>query len=96
MRYWPLATLHHLHCEIIHFCLLHKIDILINNAGRSQRAIAMETELEVDKAIIELNTFSTMSLTRAVLTHMIKQGSGQIAVISSVAGKIGETNAAMK
>ena len=89
-------TGHHLHCEITHFCLLHKIDILINNAGRSQRAIAVETELEVDKAIVELNTFSTMSLTRAVLTHMIKRGSGQIAVVSSVAGKLGETNAAMK
>jgi len=56
----------------------------------------METDLEVDKAIIELNTISVVSLTRAVLTHMIKQGSGQIAVISSVAGKLGETGTAVK
>ena len=87
---------YHFHCATTHFCLLCKIDVLINNAGRSQRAIAIETELEVDKAIIELNTISVVSLTRAVLTHMIKQGSGQITVISSVAGKLGEIGTAVK
>ena len=63
--------------------------MLVNNAGRSQRAVALDTNLEVDKALVELNTISTLSLTRAVLPHMIKQKDGQIVVISSVAGVIG-------
>lgn len=63
--------------------------MLINNAGSSQRAIALDTELEVDKVIIELNTIGTVSLTKSVLPHMIERHSGSLVVISSVAGIIG-------
>ena len=63
--------------------------MLVNNAGRSQRAVALDTNLEVDKALVELNTISTLSLTRVVLPHMIEQKHGQIVVVSSVAGVIG-------
>lgn len=68
-----------------------QIDILINNAGSSQRAIAVETDLDVDQAILELNTVGTLSLTKSVLPHMIGQGYGRLVVISSVAGLIGES-----
>ena len=64
----------------------------MNNAGRSQRAAAVDTKLAVDKAMLELNTLGTLSLTKAMLPHMIKQGGGAIIVISSVAGKIGGQN----
>ena len=66
-----------------------QIDILVNNAGRSQRAEAAATELDVDRAVLELNTIGTISVTKAVLPHMIEQRSGSIVVISSVAGKMG-------
>ena len=78
---------------IVHFfCVFLQIDVLVNNAGRSQRAVASDTALEVDRAIIELNTVGTLSLTKAVLPHMVKQRDGQIVVISSVAGVIGRAH----
>jgi len=66
-----------------------KIDILVNNAGRSQRALAAETSIEVDREMIEMNTLSVLSLTKAVLPHMMERKEGHIVVTSSVAGKIG-------
>ena len=68
-----------------------QIDILVNNAGRSQRAPVLETLVEVDQKIIELNTIGTISLTKLVLPSMVKRKRGQIVVTSSVAGKMGTT-----
>ena len=65
--------------------------MLVNNAGSSQRAVALDTELGVDRAVLELNTIGTLSLTKCVLPHMIERGSGTLVVISSVAGIIGNT-----
>ena len=67
-----------------------QIDVLVNNAGQSQRAEATQTDLEVDRAVLELNTIGTISLTKSVLPHMIEQRSGTIVIISSVAGKMGK------
>ena len=61
----------------------------MNNAGRSQRAEAVATELAVDRALMDLNVLSTLSLTKAVLPEMIECREGCVVVISSVAGKIG-------
>ncbi len=66
-----------------------RIDILINNAGRSQRSWAIETSPDIDREIMELNFFGTITLTKLVLAHMIKRGSGHLVVISSIAGKLG-------
>lgn len=66
-----------------------KIDVLINNAGRSQRSLAKETPLEIDRAIMEINFFSTVALTKLVLPHMLKNRSGHVVVISSITGKFG-------
>lgn len=65
------------------------IDVLINNAGVSQRALTQETPLEVDRKIMELNYFSVVTLTKALLPQMIEQGEGYIAVTSSISGKFG-------
>lgn len=65
------------------------IDVLVNNAGISQRSSAIETQALVDREIMEVNYFATVNLTRKVLPHMINNGGGQIAVISSVVGKFG-------
>jgi len=66
-----------------------KIDILINNAGISQRSLASETINEVERKIMEINFFGTIFLTKLVLDHMIPKRSGKIAVISSIVGKFG-------
>jgi dehydrogenase/reductase SDR family protein 7B len=65
------------------------IDILINNAGISQRSYAAETSLEVDRRIMEVNFFGTIALTKAVLPDMLARNSGMIIVISSISGKFG-------
>ena len=67
----------------------YQIDYLINNAGRSQRAPDEETKLEVIDLLLRTNTLGSISLTKAVLPHMIKQRSGCLVYTSSVAGKIG-------
>lgn len=71
-------------------CVRVKIDVLVNNAGRSQRCLADETPTEVDRAIMELNFFAPVALTRTVLPHMISRRQGHLVVTSSVAGKMGE------
>jgi len=66
-----------------------RIDILINNGGISQRSSVQETNLEIDKKIMEVNFFGNIALTKAVLPYMIKQQSGHIVPLSSLAGKFG-------
>lgn len=66
-----------------------KIDILFNIGGISQRSLVQDTMFEVDKRIMDINYFGTIALTKAVLPSMIKQQSGHIAVMSSLAGKFG-------
>ena len=66
-----------------------QIDILVNNGGISQRANAFETSMDVNRKIMEVDFFGNIALTKAVLPFMQKQKSGQILVISSIAGKFG-------
>ena len=66
-----------------------RIDVLINNAGRSQRSLAKETPPEIDRNIMELNFFSVVELMKLVLPQMLKNGSGHIVVVSSISGKLG-------
>lgn len=66
-----------------------RIDFLFNNGGLSQRSNASETDLSVDRYIMEVNYFGNIALTKAVLPYMIQQKSGHIVVISSIAGKFG-------
>lgn len=67
----------------------NKIDILFLNAGISQRSLAKNTDIDVDRKIMEINYFSSVALTKAVLPQMLERKSGQFAVISSVTGHIG-------
>jgi short-subunit dehydrogenase len=64
-----------------------KIDILINNAGLSQRSLAKDTPFIEELKIIEVNLIGTIAATKSILPHLIEQ-KGQIVVISSVMGKI--------
>lgn len=62
------------------------IDMLINNAGVSQRALVQETELAVDRMLFELDYFAPVSLIKSVLPHMLERRAGSIVAVSSVAG----------
>jgi short-subunit dehydrogenase len=66
-----------------------RIDVLINNGGVSQRSLAQETPLQVDRKLFEVNYFSTIALTKMVLPYMLAQKSGYLVATSSVAGKYG-------
>lgn len=66
-----------------------KIDILINNGGLSQRAEAISVPQETERNLFEINYFSATNLSKAVLPNMLKNKSGKIVVISSIAGKFG-------
>jgi dehydrogenase/reductase SDR family member 7B len=66
---------------------VNHIDVLVNNAGLSQRSLAMETSYEVDKKLLDINLLGTIALTKAVLPNMIQYGGGHIVTISSLAGK---------
>jgi dehydrogenase/reductase SDR family member 7B len=65
------------------------VDVLVNNAGISQRSLAIDTEFSVYDRIIEVDLLAPIALTQALLPHLLKRGSGQIVMISSVAGKAG-------
>jgi len=71
-----------------------KLDILVNNAGRSQRSVILDTPLEVDRQVIDLDLVAPISLTKAVLPHMIATGGGHVVCTSSVAGELGAPGSA--
>ncbi|HCT39674.1 MAG TPA: short chain dehydrogenase [Moraxellaceae bacterium] len=64
------------------------VDVLINNAGVSQRSLVKDTDLSVDRRIMEVDFFGPVALTKAVLPHMLTRGSGQLVVVSSVVGLV--------
>lgn len=66
-----------------------RIDWLINNAGLSQRALIQDTTMQTERAIMEIDYFSQVFLTKTVLPTFIEQKSGRIAYVSSVAGLLG-------
>ena len=66
-----------------------QIDVLINNAGVSQRSLASETAFNVDESLISTNFLGTVAVTKSILSKMIEQRAGYIVTITSIVGKIG-------
>jgi short-subunit dehydrogenase len=64
-----------------------QLDVLVNNAGISQRSLAKDTDLEVDRRIMEVDFFGPIALSKLVLPRFIEQQAGHFVVTSSVAGK---------
>lgn len=65
------------------------VDMLVNNAGISQRSLAVDTAFEVYDRIVAVDLLAPIALTQALLPRMVQRGSGRIAMISSIAGKVG-------
>ncbi|MEK6374115.1 MAG: SDR family oxidoreductase [Acidobacteriota bacterium] len=66
-----------------------RVDVLVHSGGVSQRSLAMQTDLAVERSIMDLNFFGTVALTKAVLPSMIARKSGHIVPVSSVVGYVG-------
>ena len=64
-----------------------EVDVLINNAGMTQRARVLDTRMEVYRQLLEVNFMAAVDLTRKVLPGMIERGTGQIVAVSSLMGK---------
>jgi NAD(P)-dependent dehydrogenase (short-subunit alcohol dehydrogenase family) len=65
-----------------------RIDVLVNNAGRTQVGSVEETTDAELRDLFEVHFFAPAALTRAVLPHMRRQGSGAIVQMSSMGGRL--------
>ena len=65
-----------------------RVDILVNNGGISHRSLAKDTDLSVDRKVMDIDYFGHIALTKAVLPSMRQRRSGHIVVTTSLAGLI--------
>ena len=64
-------------------------NVLVHNAGISQRGLATDTAMEVDRRIMEVNYMGMVGITKLMLPGMVARGSGTVVGISSLAGLFG-------
>ncbi|MGB3606313.1 SDR family oxidoreductase [Psychroserpens sp.] len=64
-----------------------RVDMLINNGGISQRSPIIETSIDVDRKLMEVDYLGTVALSKALLPHFIANQSGHFVVVSSLMGK---------
>ena len=65
------------------------VDMLVNNAGISQRSLALDTSFDVYWSLMEVDFFAPLRLTQLVAPHMVARRAGRIVAISSLAGRTG-------
>ena len=65
-----------------------KIDVLINNAGISMRALFEKSELSVIKNVMDVNFWGTVYCTKFALPYLLKS-KGSVVGVSSIAGYVG-------
>lgn len=66
----------------------HLLDFLFLNAGISQRALTLETDISVDRRLMEVNYFGGIYLVKALKDMFLERGV-HIGVVSSVSGVFG-------
>ncbi len=64
------------------------VDVLVNNAGWSQRGLVADTDLDVYRKLFELDFFAPVALTKAVLPGMRRRGGGHVVMTGSVVSKV--------
>ena len=62
------------------------IDVMVHCGGISQRSTVLETTLEVDRRVMEVDYFGTLALTKALLPHFVERKAGQFVVVTSLMG----------
>ncbi len=67
--------------------LFGNVDILINNGGISQRSLIIDTVIEMDKKLMDIDYLGTVALSKALLQHFIAQKSGHFVTVTSLMGK---------
>tara|TARA_R110002167_G_scaffold74957_2_gene209692 strand:- start:11 stop:805 length:795 start_codon:yes stop_codon:yes gene_type:complete len=65
------------------------IDILINNAGVSQRSMIIDTDFLVYKKLMDVNYLGTVALAKALLPYFIEKQQGHFVTVTSLMGKFG-------
>ncbi|WP_299191805.1 SDR family NAD(P)-dependent oxidoreductase [uncultured Erythrobacter sp.] len=65
------------------------VDIAFANAGVSQRSRALKTDMKVYRDIIDIDLTAQIAFSQSLIGHMAERGSGALAFISSIAGKVG-------
>lgn len=66
-----------------------RVAILINNAGISQRSLAIHTPPKIFTELLNIDLIAPIWLTQLQLPKMVAAGGAHIVAISSVAGRIG-------
>ena len=66
-----------------------RVDMLINNAGITQRSLALHTKPQVYTDLINIDLIAPIWLTQLNLSKMVDAGGAHIIAISSIAGRIG-------
>ncbi|MCK0100238.1 SDR family NAD(P)-dependent oxidoreductase [Qipengyuania sp. S6317L1] len=65
------------------------VDLAFANAGVSQRSRALKTDMQVYRDIIDIDLIAQIAFSQGLIGHMVERGSGALAFISSIAGKVG-------
>src|SRR5213595_1062508 len=71
-----------------------RLDILVNNAGITRDNLLVRMSAEEWDAVLDLNLRGTFLVTKAVMRPMMKQRSGRIVNVASIAGVVGNAGQA--
>ncbi len=65
------------------------VDLAFANAGVSQRSRALKTDMQVYRDLIDIDLTAQIAFSQSLIGHMVERGSGALAFVSSIAGKVG-------